>query len=956
MAIPSLGQADGPGTATGSRAVPKDLLEQVSEAGGLQPAEDWKKRGNDAYARKDWEEAIRCYTAALEHCRPGSDLGLVSLNNRAACYAQLKSHVQVVRDASEVLKSQPANSKALLRRMVALEALGRQAEALEDAGAILTMEPQNQHAKELVARKRKSLTKKATDALPSSPAEKPRDELAVFLFSEDRPLQCYACLRSAYKHLQGVTLNVQVFWSASNPSRTHSYQLLESLRETNYVAFGKVAWSQVAKGQIFDTFSRAVNRLGVEGQRHVLLLSDTVVFHSAADVAGMLAALSERREAFAARLDLNPRVEFFPEANLCATAPQLQPFASNDKVLLWTRSYDASRMAFEAVPREAGWDAILEWTATMIRVEHVQHFFSALLPPPTTLKELDDRAADWLSRRQRMKRSEISHRSACFASPVLVTLDPAAYGSPEEADTLLRGHLYRLWGAKTAELSRQLGWSPSEVSDYFKKVSVESPQPTPEAETLLEPERLRTLHLDTIRGPAVPSTCSMPRPLHPPNPLVSWLVPARNAENFVLDCLESIESQSSMGPGSYEIILIEDSSEDGTLALLRQFARDRPHVRLVEGGTCSDTPLGLAGSLQQGWLRCRGDFVARLDADDEATADRLVKQLCFLEQHKSVSLLGGAVRPFWTEQRKCTVEKAVEKEDGRVAAAIWREFHGQQTSRRREQLTLVQRGREVLVVEGPAEFHGCRLLRVGEESISLKLDKWKEALKAAQGGVAEVLLQRRDPLEPPKCSRWLHPLLVRAGLLFEDAVAGTTMVLRRAHFAEDESPFPLEDAEGHWCCLSLEPHQHVANIADPIVRARRHETNRGPRDEKGIYKSRCRAVQTQLLGVYGQIIDHHDAQALLNLRGPRNADQGTRLLEVLEEVEQKLVSDYIRPSSSDGLGDFWRDFVQGREVALERALEGHRRKFKVLTDEVAEVITKVPDHSPREKRSRTPPR
>merc|ERR1740138_1481656 len=124
-----------------------------------------------------------------------------------------------------------------------------------------------------------------------------------------------------------------------------------------------------------------------------------------------------------------------------------------------------------------GWDAILDWTATIIRVNHVQHFFSALLPPMNTLAELNEKAADWLSRRQRMKRSELKQRAACYKDPVLVTLDPSEFGSPEAADRVLRAHLLTFYGldgnkgeGKIGELAKQLGWKVQEVTDYFRDV------------------------------------------------------------------------------------------------------------------------------------------------------------------------------------------------------------------------------------------------------------------------------------------------------------------------------------------------------------------------------------------------------------------------------------------------------------------------------------------------------
>ncbi|CAE7272287.1 FKBPL [Symbiodinium sp. CCMP2456] len=398
---------------------------------------------------------LRCGDALLawpmRSCPVDSELALICLNNRAACYAQLKRHELVVQDTSEVLQKQPANMKALLRRMVALDALGREEAALKDAKDILILEPKNSHAMQVVARKRKSLTKKANDALPLSTGQ-PETTVAVFLFSEDRPLQCYACLRSLQKHLHGAALHVTVFWQAAERACVHSYQLLEALPELRSLQHGEIAWLEVSKGQLYSNFSRTVSRLSADGIRHLLLLSDAAVFHSSTDVAAASALLSERSETFAVRLDLNPRIEYFSEAELYASAPRSKPFANDPRLMVWTRSFDSSKMAYEAVPRESGWDDILCWTASLLRAEHVAHFFSALQGKQVdNVKELDDKAADWLSRRQRMKRREVSICTACFVEPLLITFDASGFGSAKEADGLLRAQLLHDLGGKVVQ-------------------------------------------------------------------------------------------------------------------------------------------------------------------------------------------------------------------------------------------------------------------------------------------------------------------------------------------------------------------------------------------------------------------------------------------------------------------------------------------------------------------------
>merc|ERR1712014_177103 len=100
----------------------------------------------------------------------------------------------------------------------------------------------------------------------------------------------------------------------------------------------------------------------------------------------------------------------------------------------------------------------------------------------------------------------------------------------------------------------------------------------------------------------------------------------------------------------------------------------------------------------------------------------------------------------------------------------------------------------------------------------------------------------------------------------------------------------------------------------------------------------------------------HDAAALLNFRGPRTPVQGEKLLRVLAKVEQTLFAEDIRPQDPAAHTDFLEEFVHGREAALERAIVSMRMRFKALHEEKAEVITSVPEHSPRQHRSRTPPR
>jgi len=204
-------------------------------------------------------------------------------------------------------------------------------------------------------------------------------------------------------------------------------------------------------------------------------------------------------------------------------------------------------------------------------------------------------------------------------------------------------------------------------------------------------------------------------------------------------------------------------------------------------------------------------------------------------------------------------------------------------------------------------------------------------------------------------SRALHPLLARAMLPFEECVSGTTALLRRGDFAE--CPFKRVDAECHWAWTQLGAALHIANLADPLVLARRYEGNRAQRDATAIYESRCKALVRHFREAYKVEVDREDAAAMLNFRGPRTPEQGHKILEALEASHNAVFAEYIRPGRDEAAkhADFRSDFVQGREAAIERAVVGLRHRFQGLLAEVSRVVTDG-DKSPRQHRSRTPPR
>ena len=98
-------------------------------------------------------------------------------------------------------------------------------------------------------------------------------------------------------------------------------------------------------------------------------------------------------------------------------------------------------------------------------------------------------------------------------------------------------------------------------------------------------------------------------PPRPESPSISVIIPVYNAEKYINDCLASLFTEGS--PSDIEIICVDDGSTDGSLELLRRWAKAAHNIRIVEQenrgpGAARNTGLALA----------RGEYVYFLDSDD----------------------------------------------------------------------------------------------------------------------------------------------------------------------------------------------------------------------------------------------------------------------------------------------------------------------------------------------------
>ncbi len=128
------------------------------------------------------------------------------------------------------------------------------------------------------------------------------------------------------------------------------------------------------------------------------------------------------------------------------------------------------------------------------------------------------------------------------------------------------------------------------------------------------------------------------------NPLVSIFIPAYNAGQFLTQAIESVLSQTY---SNYELIIIDDCSTDNTADILKQY-QSHSSVRIYH----NPVNTGMAPNWNIGLSKCRGELVAKLDADDFYEPDYLETMVEFFRNNETVGLLFSGLNLIYPDDRR----------------------------------------------------------------------------------------------------------------------------------------------------------------------------------------------------------------------------------------------------------------------------------------------------------------
>lgn len=103
-------------------------------------------------------------------------------------------------------------------------------------------------------------------------------------------------------------------------------------------------------------------------------------------------------------------------------------------------------------------------------------------------------------------------------------------------------------------------------------------------------------------------------------PVVSVLLPVRNGRSWIEGAIHSVLIQTLE---SFELVVVDDNSTDGTSEVVERFVKTDGRVRSLS----NHSGAGLVEALNFGLTQCRAPLVARLDADDLMERERLLRQV-----------------------------------------------------------------------------------------------------------------------------------------------------------------------------------------------------------------------------------------------------------------------------------------------------------------------------------------
>lgn len=137
---------------------------------------------------------------------------------------------------------------------------------------------------------------------------------------------------------------------------------------------------------------------------------------------------------------------------------------------------------------------------------------------------------------------------------------------------------------------------------------------------------------------------------------ISIIIPTYQQIDYLADCIDSVLSQAWY-KYDYEIIIVVDGSNDGSLEIARKYEKENPEIKVI-----FQTNRGLASARNCGIMNSTGDYCYFLDSDDILMEDCIEKIIQKIEQ-TNVDVVAGSFREFGLGNREVILMPEPKLED-----------------------------------------------------------------------------------------------------------------------------------------------------------------------------------------------------------------------------------------------------------------------------------------------------
>ncbi len=131
-------------------------------------------------------------------------------------------------------------------------------------------------------------------------------------------------------------------------------------------------------------------------------------------------------------------------------------------------------------------------------------------------------------------------------------------------------------------------------------------------------------------------------------PEISVLMTVYNEERFLAESIESVLNQTF---NDFEFIIVNDGSTDNTENIIKEYMEKDKRIVYIKNEVNKGFE-NLGKIVNMGLEKCKGRYVARMDADDICYPNRFEIQHNYLEKHPKIFLIGSSVDVIDTKGNK----------------------------------------------------------------------------------------------------------------------------------------------------------------------------------------------------------------------------------------------------------------------------------------------------------------